>query len=103
ESLQAAEGRAARKIVAGEIEVLRDGPPPTLRTRPVAAQQRALVRPLARIAQGKLHAVAGGEEQGRRLAVPQQAARLALVALSLETAFSFQSGRASLSAARSGM
>jgi hypothetical protein len=67
-------GRAlALDVVAGEVEVLREGLLPGDRTGPVLAQQSALVEALTRVAAVEAGAVAGGEDDGRGGVAAEQA------------------------------
>ena len=75
---ETAEGGVGSQVVAGEIEVLGDGAFPGPRPRPVAAEERTLVRALPWIAHGEFHAVTGGEEEGRRLPAAEEPRELGL-------------------------
>jgi hypothetical protein len=57
--------RLAGEIVGGQVERLRDAPPPLHRPGPVLAEQGPLVRELARVTVGEPQAVRRREQQGR--------------------------------------
>ncbi|MFY0539075.1 hypothetical protein [Nannocystis pusilla] len=60
------------EVVAGEVEILRQRLAPLRGAGPVLADQRALVRALARVAAREAGAVARGEQQGRRGVAAEQ-------------------------------